>query len=78
MNCIGAPPNGLLSTKRRLETGQQDAILPHNIHSRLPMTSEHNTAALAFGSEDLRLPDELRGPVRAHLAAIRERYVERG
>jgi maleamate amidohydrolase len=42
------------------------------------MTSEHNTAALAFGSDDLRLPDELRGPVRVHLAAIRERYVERG
>jgi maleamate amidohydrolase len=42
------------------------------------MTSEHHTAALAFGSEDLRLPDELRAPIRAHLAEIRKRYVERG
>jgi maleamate amidohydrolase len=42
------------------------------------MTSEHHTAALAFGSEDLRLPDELRAPIRAHLAQIRQRYVERG
>ena len=42
------------------------------------MRSDHTTAVLAFGSEDLRLPDELRTPIRAHLAAIRERYVERG
>src|SRR6266404_687087 len=42
------------------------------------MTSEPDTAALAFGSEDLRLPDELRAPIRAHLAEIRKRYVERG
>ena len=33
---------------------------------------------LAFGSDDLRLPDELRGPLRAHLATLRQRYVERG
>jgi maleamate amidohydrolase len=33
---------------------------------------------LAFGSDDLRMPDELREPLLAHLAAIRERYVERG
>jgi len=31
-----------------------------------------------FGSDDLRLPDELRAPLQAHLAALRERYVERG
>ena len=42
------------------------------------MTSEPDTAALAFGSEDLRLPDELRAPLRAHLAEIRRRYVDRG
>ncbi len=42
------------------------------------MPIEYNTAALAFGSDDLRLPDELRAPVRLHLAAIRKRYVERG
>jgi maleamate amidohydrolase len=37
-----------------------------------------DAVAPAFGSDDLRLPDELRGPLLAHLAAIRERYVERG
>jgi nicotinamidase-related amidase len=42
------------------------------------MTNEHNPPALAFGSDDLRLPDELRAPIRAHLQAIRKRYVERG
>jgi maleamate amidohydrolase len=42
------------------------------------MTIDHNTDALPFGSDDLRLPDELRAPIRAHLAAIRERYVWRG
>jgi hypothetical protein len=42
------------------------------------MTTEHNPAALAFGSDDLRLPDELRAPIRAHLITMRKRYVERG
>ncbi|MEO7650039.1 MAG: isochorismatase family protein [Bryobacteraceae bacterium] len=35
-------------------------------------------ATLPFGSNDLRLPDELRAPLRAHLASLKERYVERG
>src|SRR5688572_27455146 len=30
-----------------------------------------------FGSNDLRLPDELRGPLLAHLADLRERYIQR-
>src|SRR5262249_24119650 len=42
------------------------------------MATENNAAALPFGSDDLRLPDELRTSIRAHLAALRERYVERG
>lgn len=43
------------------------------------MASEQDRAAgPAFGSQDLRLPDELRDPIRRHLAALRERYVERG
>jgi maleamate amidohydrolase len=33
---------------------------------------------LRFGSDELRLPDELRGPLRAHLAALRERYRKNG
>jgi maleamate amidohydrolase len=33
---------------------------------------------LPFGSNDLRLPDELRAPLLAHLTALRQRYVERG
>jgi maleamate amidohydrolase len=31
-----------------------------------------------LGSRDLRLPDELRGPLRAHLAQLRENYERRG
>lgn len=32
----------------------------------------------AFGSTDLRLPDELRAPLQAHLAILKERYLSRG
>jgi nicotinamidase-related amidase len=35
------------------------------------------TTAPRFGSNDLRLPDELRGPLLAHLADLRQRYIER-
>jgi nicotinamidase-related amidase len=43
------------------------------------MSNEEDRAdRLPFGSDDLRLPDELRGPIRAHLAALRERYIARG
>src|ERR1700674_3917701 len=42
------------------------------------MTTERNPAALAFGSEDSRVPDNLRAPIREHLAVIRKRYAERG
>ena len=34
--------------------------------------------SLDFGSSDLRLPDQLRGPLRAHLDELRERYIARG
>src|SRR4051794_30086354 len=33
---------------------------------------------LTFGSEDLRLPDELRAPIRAHLANLKKHYLKRG
>jgi len=39
---------------------------------------QSNANPLSFGSEDLQLPDELRAPLRAHLDALRERYVQRG
>ena len=42
------------------------------------MPADPKPDLLPFGSDDLRLPDELRGPLRAHLAALRSRYVERG
>jgi nicotinamidase-related amidase len=42
------------------------------------MAGEPTPNPLPFGSEDLRLPDELREPLRAHLAALRERYIQRG
>lgn len=35
-------------------------------------------APLPFGSPDLRLPDELRGPLLAHLDQLQTRYVQRG
>ena len=31
-----------------------------------------------FGSSDLRLPDDLRGPLSKHLAQLRDRYLQRG
>src|SRR5437868_6998947 len=37
-----------------------------------------NPGARRMGSDDLRLPDDLRGPLLAHLSALRERYVRRG
>jgi nicotinamidase-related amidase len=33
---------------------------------------------LPFGRSDLSLPDELRAPLRAHMAALRQRYLDRG
>lgn len=33
---------------------------------------------LPFGASDLRLPDSLRGPLQAHLAELRQRYLARG
>ncbi len=35
-------------------------------------------SATPFGSNDLQLPEELRGPLRAHLNQLREAYVRRG
>jgi nicotinamidase-related amidase len=45
---------------------------------RIAVSNESNPNELPFGSEDLRLPEELRTPLRAHLATLRERYVQRG
>lgn len=51
----------------------------HTISEReLIMSDESQSAIPPFGSADLRLPDELRVPIRTHLKTIRERYVERG
>ena len=36
------------------------------------------TDPLTFGSSDLRLPDELRAPLRAHLRDLRAKYLARG
>ena len=33
---------------------------------------------IPFGSADLRLPDDLRRPLREHIAQLRERYLRRG
>lgn len=42
------------------------------------MPDSPNVKPPSFGSEDLRLPDELRAPLLAHLDQLRERYVQRG
>jgi len=36
-----------------------------------------DAAALNFGAADLRLPDALRGPLRAHLAELKQKYLDR-
>src|SRR6478672_4748664 len=52
---------------------------PKGVYNRRTVMADELTPnPLPFGSEDLRLPDELREPLRAHLAALRDRYVERG
>jgi maleamate amidohydrolase len=38
--------------------------------------TENNS--LAFGSSDLSLPDDVRGPLVEHLADLKERYLQRG
>src|SRR4051812_32212187 len=43
----------------------------------LDMPTNSNSNNPRFGSPDLRLPDELRAPLRAHLNALHERYVAR-
>ena len=40
--------------------------------------SETNSERLRFGSEDLRLPDEIRGTLRAHIEDLRAKYRQRG
>jgi len=42
------------------------------------MRTRTETDELPFGSDDLRLPDELRAPLRAHLAALKRQYIGRG
>ena len=42
------------------------------------MSAQNHTEAPAFGSPELRLPDELRGPLKAHIETLRQRYLEMG
>ena len=42
------------------------------------MTTTPDPRAPLFGCDDLRLPDALRGPLRAHLADLRVKYLARG
>lgn len=41
------------------------------------MATRSKKDGLTFGSQDLRLPDELRAPLRAHLADLKKRYLAR-
>ncbi|MEO1993692.1 MAG: isochorismatase family protein [Planctomycetaceae bacterium] len=40
--------------------------------------NEDYSARLPFGANDLRLPDALRGPLRTHLATLKQNYLQRG
>ena len=42
------------------------------------MSAIDNDDKPPFGSDDLRVPADLRVPLRAHLNALRERYLRRG
>lgn len=42
------------------------------------MSSESNDSTPAFGSPELRLPDELRAPLKAHIEDLRQRYLDMG
>lgn len=42
------------------------------------MPTDSKVTSCGFGSSDLRLPDELRGPLQSHLQSLRERYLQRG
>jgi maleamate amidohydrolase len=42
------------------------------------MPVDISSAPTVFGSSDLRLPDELREPLRRHLEELRQKYLERG
>ena len=42
------------------------------------MTARPDSSEPRFGSHDLRLPDELRGPLVAHLKDLRAKYLVRG
>jgi nicotinamidase-related amidase len=48
-----------------------------NPEARAVSTQEHAEGKRP-GAEDLRLPEDLRGPLRTHLDALRERYRRRG
>lgn len=38
----------------------------------------HDNSPIGFGSSDLRLPTDLRGPLLQHIAHLRDRYLNRG
>ena len=40
--------------------------------------TDDTSPQLSFGAADLRLPDELRGPLRDHLATLKQNYLQRG
>src|SRR5687768_16791980 len=42
------------------------------------MSDASSTVGTSFGSSDLRLPEAIRGPLKQHLAELREKYVGRG
>jgi nicotinamidase-related amidase len=65
-----------------IETDYDEALfttrdgLPHLSRSFTMSVSEQGKTC--FGSPDLRLPDELRGPLQAHLKDLHEKYLRRG
>ena len=41
------------------------------------MSTQNSYDSGRFGAEDLRMPDDIREPVLAHLKALKERYLQR-
>src|SRR5262245_60785229 len=66
----------LSSTSNALSSGSTSRFLTPTGKERA-MASSFTTKEQS-GSEDLRLPDTLRGPLLAHLNDLRERYRQRG
>jgi maleamate amidohydrolase len=71
----------LAASRQSSQLARQSDILPCDdgnfaVRRRVTMTNDPHT--IPFGSSDLRLPDDLRGPLDEFLVQLRDRYLQRG